>query len=137
MAWNPSPEIAALREISKRFDRPIVVAFAIERCGCRFSITTYGETKALCKAAGAFGDELANAVAEGRIAAPGIEPASAIAAQAWERVDALFTDGRWQGETEQTRLLREARDEIECPSHPDEREKLIARIDAEIGGRHD
>lgn len=86
VTYNPSPEIAPLRDYSKQFDRPVVVVFAIERGGERFHISTYGETKRLCKLAGSFGDAIAQAVADGTIAAPEIDPPNPVpVASAWRR----------------------------------------------------
>lgn len=85
MAWNPSPEVAALRDYAAKFDRPVVVAFSIERGGDRFHITTYGETKQLCRLAAAFGDRICDAVASGRIAAPDVDPGPLPVASTWRR----------------------------------------------------
>ncbi len=74
MAWKPPPDVAALRAFAKKFDRPVVVTFSIARGRERFHVTTSGETKALCKLAGAFGDEIVRAVNEGQIAPPATEP---------------------------------------------------------------
>lgn len=88
MAWNPSPEIAALRDFSEKFDRPVVVAFSLTPDGNRFHVTTYGKTKQLCKLAGSFGDEIAKRIADGTIQAPSVEPENIDASQTWQRLDA-------------------------------------------------
>lgn len=86
MAWNPSPEVAPLRDYAKQFDRPIVVAFSIDRNGDQFHIATFGETKKLCKLAGSFGDSIATAVANGTIAAPELEPSGDVrSTSTWTR----------------------------------------------------
>lgn len=85
MPYNPSPEIAPLRDYAERFDRPVVVVFAIERGGERFRVSTYGESKKLCKLAGAFGDQIAEAVRDGIIAPPEVEPLSVPAGSVWKR----------------------------------------------------
>jgi hypothetical protein len=85
MAWNPSPEIEPLRDYSKKFDRPVVVVFAIERGGERFRVSTYGETKQLCKLAGSFGDQIAQAVGDGVITPPEIDPGNVPAGSVWKR----------------------------------------------------
>ena len=91
MAWNPSPEIAPLRDYAKKFDRPVVVVFAIERGGERFRISTYGETKKPCKLAGSFGNSIAAAVADGTIAAPEVEPSNPVPiASVWKREDHAY-----------------------------------------------
>lgn len=86
MAWNPTPEIAALRDFAAKFNRPIVVMFSLAPDGNRFHIETYGKTKQLCKLAGAFGDEIAKRVGDGTIAAPELEPGNVAESQVWERV---------------------------------------------------
>lgn len=90
MAWNPSPEIAPLRDYAKKFDRPVVVVFALERCGNRFRISTYGETTKLCKLAGLFGEQIAAAVADGTIAPPLIKPTAVPVASVWRREDHAY-----------------------------------------------
>jgi len=91
--WNPSPEIAAAREYDKKFDRPVVVVFSLEKCGNRFSVTTYGRSKALCTLAAEFGDQIAQAVKDGVIAPPELEPTEgAPVAQQWSRDNGLTHD---------------------------------------------
>lgn len=85
MAWNPSPDVAHLRDFAAKFDRPVVVAFALHASGDKFQITTYGKTKALCKLAASFGDEIAKRIGDGTIAAPQIEPENVVGNQTWTR----------------------------------------------------
>lgn len=84
MAWNPSPEIAPLRDYSKQFDRPIVVVFSLERSGERFHVSTYGQNKKLCKVAGAFGHEMSKLIASGVLAPPLTEPDNQPAGYVWK-----------------------------------------------------
>lgn len=59
MAWNPEPQIAALREFSRRFDRPMVVAWSID---------TFGKNKGLCAVAARFGGTMAKLINSGALA---------------------------------------------------------------------
>ena len=89
MAWNPDPEVAALRDYAAKFNRPVVVAFSLHADGQKFQMVTFGKDKKLCKLAASFGDQIAHAVAEGDIAAPEIEPdADVHGATLWQRIGA-------------------------------------------------
>ena len=61
-------ELEALRFV------PGEVTFSIDRNGRAFHVTTFGETKKLCKLAGHFGDEIVRAINEGQIQPPAVEP---------------------------------------------------------------
>lgn len=74
MAWNPGPEVAALRDFGNKFDCGVVVTFAIKNNGEQFQVTTYGRTKALCKLAGEFGKQITKGVKNGTIEPPATEP---------------------------------------------------------------
>ena len=74
MAWNPTPEVAALRDFGAKFDRPVVVTFALHPNGDEFSIISYGKTRKLCKLAASFGKQIADAINAGHIAPPPAEP---------------------------------------------------------------
>ena len=74
MAWNPHPEVAALRDYARKFNRPIVVAFSIEAGGDSFNVTTFGKTIPLCKLAADFGNQISAAVRSGQIEPPPVEP---------------------------------------------------------------
>lgn len=88
MAWNPDPEVAALRDYAAKFNRPVVVTFSIHAGGERFQMVTFGATKKLCKLAASFGDQIAKAVSSGDIAAPEIEPkADPHVATLWQRIE--------------------------------------------------
>lgn len=66
MAWNPSPEVAALRDYSNRFGSPIVVALAFNADGS-FNLISYGKTKALCGTAKRIADAIRKGIDEGVI----------------------------------------------------------------------
>lgn len=57
MAWNPSPEVAALREFAEKFECRIVVALVITADG-RFGYHSFGETRSLCDVGKRIGDDL-------------------------------------------------------------------------------
>lgn len=54
MAWNPSPKVAAARDIGQRFGKDIVVVLAIHD-GVLEAIS-YGRTRALCAEAKRWSD---------------------------------------------------------------------------------
>jgi hypothetical protein len=66
--------ISAARKISEEHDCPMVLIFGIERSGDRFSITTYGETKALCRHAASLGTQFAEAVFSKEVHPEEMEP---------------------------------------------------------------
>lgn len=74
MAWNPTPEVAALRDFGKKFDRPVVVTISLDPNGKSFHLTTYGKTRSLCKVAGSFGDRIVEGIQSGAIKPPEVEP---------------------------------------------------------------
>ncbi len=51
MAWNPSPKVADLREISRKWGYDQVVVLAVNTKNGTFETVSYGETRALCDAA--------------------------------------------------------------------------------------
>lgn len=67
-------DIKSLKSFSKKFNRPIVVTFSIDADREGFHITTYGKNKILCKLAGSFGDQIAEAINSGSITPPETEP---------------------------------------------------------------
>lgn len=93
MAWNPDPEVAALRDYAAKFDRPVVVAFSIHPSGDQFQMVTYGKTKLLCKLAASFGDEISKRIADGTIAAPQVEPGEVPVVQTWTKATAPQAEG--------------------------------------------
>jgi len=59
MAWNPSPEVAAVRDAAKALgDAPIAVVIFITPNGDRLGMASYGKTKKLCDEAGKLGSYL-------------------------------------------------------------------------------
>lgn len=49
--------VSSARRLSKESKSPCIVIFAIEPNGGKFTITTYGQTKALCKHAASLGSQ--------------------------------------------------------------------------------
>lgn len=60
MAWNPSPKVAAARDIGKRFGKPIVVVLMVDDNGIEYA--SYGQDKKLCDLAKQLADIALNAV---------------------------------------------------------------------------
>ena len=48
MAWNPSPKVAAAREIGRRFRKDQVIVFLIDRSAGTLEYASRGETPGLC-----------------------------------------------------------------------------------------
>ena len=59
--------ISDARELATKRKTPIVVIFAIEEGGDRYSLTTYGKTKKLCGWAAKVGHDIHQAVLDGTI----------------------------------------------------------------------
>jgi hypothetical protein len=59
--------ISVARQVSERHGCPVVIVFGIEAGGDRFTVTTYGATKALCRHAASLADQIAGAVLHGKI----------------------------------------------------------------------
>lgn len=57
--------IAAARRMGQDHDCPVVVVFAIEPGGERFTVTTWGNTKSLCRLAADYGKKLSEAIMSG------------------------------------------------------------------------
>jgi hypothetical protein len=66
--------IKAAERISKAHDCPMVVIFAIQDDGQEFCVTTYGETKKLCRHAADLGRKISESILDGRIAPAESEP---------------------------------------------------------------
>lgn len=66
--------IAAAERLSKQYNCPVVLVFAIEETGDRFTITTYGKTKGLCRHAASLGEQFASAVFSQQVAPTEVEP---------------------------------------------------------------
>lgn len=60
MAFNPDPEVAAARDIAKRFSKKQVIILMIDEEMLTYA--SYGETKALCDAAKKIADVAFDAV---------------------------------------------------------------------------
>ena len=58
MAWNPEPKVKVAREYGQRFDRDVVLIFALDVKTGKYECISYGKTKALCTKAEQAGDEL-------------------------------------------------------------------------------
>lgn len=54
--------VSSARRLSKESKSPCIVIFAIEPSGGQFTITTYGQTKALCKHAASLGSQFAEVI---------------------------------------------------------------------------
>jgi len=54
--------IKAAQAISEKYKAPVVVVFAIHPDREHYTMTTYGETKKLCKLAAHYGSEMATAI---------------------------------------------------------------------------
>jgi hypothetical protein len=65
--------ISAARQVSERHGCPVVVIFGLEAGGDRFTVTTYGASKALCRRAASLADQIADLVLHGTIS-PAKEP---------------------------------------------------------------
>lgn len=62
MAWNPSPKVAAARDVARKFRKDQVVMLMLDLEVGTMECITYGETKALCAAAKKLGDAAYDAV---------------------------------------------------------------------------
>ena len=61
MAWNPSPEVAAVRDAANKLKSPFAVIVYMDEKGQRLGMASYGKTMALCDKAGDFGRYLLKA----------------------------------------------------------------------------
>lgn len=62
MAWNPSPKVAAARDIGKTFGKHQVVVLMIDLEEGSMEVATYGKTRELCAEARKIGDVAFDAV---------------------------------------------------------------------------
>jgi len=62
MAWNPSPKVAAARDIAEQFDKQQAIVILIDLKAQTIESITYGKTKALCTDAKRLGDAAYDAV---------------------------------------------------------------------------
>mgnify|MGYP001564536108 CR=1 FL=1 len=66
--------IGDARRILRERGVSIVVVFAITPSREKFTVTTYGATKALCRVAGDYGRRFAEAVLEKKVVVSSVEP---------------------------------------------------------------
>lgn len=66
--------VSAARALARNYKCPMVVIYGIDRAGERFSVTTYGETQKLCRAAADVGRKISEGVLGGAIAPAREEP---------------------------------------------------------------
>jgi len=64
MAWNPSPKVAAARDIARKFKKQQAIVLLIDTEQGTLELASYGETKALCAEAKRLGDAAYGAVME-------------------------------------------------------------------------
>ena len=62
MAWNPSPKIAAARDIGTTFGKKQVIVLMIDQAAGTLEVASYGATRELCKEAEKLGDVAFDAV---------------------------------------------------------------------------
>jgi hypothetical protein len=56
MAWNPSPKVADLRDLAKKWSKTEVIVFYIDGDEGTLEMVTYGQTPGLCALAKERGD---------------------------------------------------------------------------------
>lgn len=61
MAWNPSPEVAAVRDAANKLKAPFAVMVYLDEKGEHIHTASYGKNMALCAHAGEFAKHLMNA----------------------------------------------------------------------------
>ncbi len=58
MAWNPSPQVAAVRDAAKKLNSKFAVIVYVCPNGSSIGMASYGATMPLCAEAGKFGKYL-------------------------------------------------------------------------------
>lgn len=58
MAWNPSPEVAAVRDAANKLKSPFAVIVFLTEDGQQLGTASYGKTMELCRKAGEFAEYL-------------------------------------------------------------------------------
>lgn len=66
MAWNPSPEIADLRELARKWGAQRIIVLSLPGDGT-FSVHSFGETRRLCQSAKQINDAIFKLVESGQI----------------------------------------------------------------------
>jgi hypothetical protein len=66
--------ISTARQVSERHGCPVVIIFGLEAEGNRFTVTTYGASKALCRHAASLAEQIAGAILDGTITPAASEP---------------------------------------------------------------
>lgn len=66
--------IREARTLSEQYQCPAVIIFAVHDGGERFTVTTYGATRKLCRYAGDLGGKIARAILGGDISPAPAEP---------------------------------------------------------------
>ena len=67
MAWNPSPKVADLRHISKKWGYDQIIVLAVNAKSGTFETVSYGETSSLCDSAKKINEHIHKEVATGII----------------------------------------------------------------------
>ena len=62
MVWNPSPKVAAARDIGKKFSKAQVIVLMIDQDDGTLEVASYGKTRELCADAKKIGDVAFDAV---------------------------------------------------------------------------
>ncbi len=65
MPWNPSPEVAAAREVAKGLGAKAAIVIYLSDDGQRIGMASFGCDKATCKAAWELGDTLYDVAVKG------------------------------------------------------------------------
>lgn len=63
VAWNPSPEVAVVRDAANKLGTPFAVIIYLHESG-PLAMATYGKTRALCDQTGELGKHLLDAAEE-------------------------------------------------------------------------
>jgi hypothetical protein len=67
MAWNPSPKIADLRDIARKWNVQQVIVLAVNQKTGTYEVNSFGETRALCDQAKTINEQIFKMVANGVI----------------------------------------------------------------------
>jgi len=64
MAWNPSPKVAAARDIGDKFKKDKVIIVLVDETLGTYEVVSYGKTRNQCRQADLLGEHLHNQVIE-------------------------------------------------------------------------